>query len=515
MAFSFEILNEQLQSDNTDILELALGQLGRLPQKIALSNKKLLKIAFNLAKEQQKNDNEDVRFLADEAVKHIKELLSHSSKAQQEESTAEKTSAVVPATDTGQKKEEIKNKEKKPSPFRPEMLFSKDPFHRQAAIERALEQKPKDLFRHIVMMIAAETDHDVLALTINALKLIGEHKACPLLHVFLYYENDLVRINAVEAIEKLGHKEDILEMLPPLLKDHNERVKESALRAIARFNTKDIISHLKTMISSEEVSTRTACLFVLSHIKGKSILPLLSIAASDPHTENRLKVIEILGEQKESSAIPILRKLAEDIDIEVSEKAMEILAELENNKTTDDNNETGENTVENDVPDDKADAPLDLEALLKEDKDRKIQEKKQKEAEKAAEELARSQRDTEAIDDAIEKQMLLIGKSLYKMHEMGAVKDERFLVHIYTVQKLKEQLAERLEKQQKGFLKKLKKAFGGIEEQQKIVELESKVEDGYINLGECAYEMAVEQYLEFPEFEENFARIDSLLEKRG
>lgn len=516
MDFSFDNLNGQLKSDNTDILELALGQLSRLPATILLNSRTRQQEALELATRLQEHSNADVRLLAEQAIKHIEDILL--ARTRQEEQKQLENNKTMEISADNASAEEIDGTEetsvKKPELcFRPEMLFSKQPDQRKVAIDAGLAQKPPDLYRHIVTMIATESDDEVLALAIDALAQIGQETAVTLLHVFLYYENELIRAKATEAIEKIGRKEDILELLPPLLKDNNEQVKESALRAIARFSTKEIVTHLKTMISSEDYSIRTSCLFVLSHIKGKSIIPLLSIAANDPNIENRLKLLEILKEQNNTEVIPILRRLAEDTEFEVSEKALEILTEIENGTNTDESAED-KSCIENDEKIEENDGLLDIEAILKKNKERKIQEKKQREAEKAAEELARAQRDTEEVDNAIEEQMLIIGREVYKMHEMGIIKEECFLTQIYTIQKLQEQLREKQKDQTKGFLKTLRKAFGKIAEQQKIVELECKIEDSLINLGETVYEITTKQVLEIPEFEENIKEINQLLAKR-
>ncbi len=59
--------------------------------------------------------------------------------------------------------------------------------------------------------------------------------------MFLFYEDDRIRANAVEAIELLGRKEDILEMLPPLINDKSNRVRANVLKAIGKFRIEEIL----------------------------------------------------------------------------------------------------------------------------------------------------------------------------------------------------------------------------------------------------------------------------------
>jgi len=389
----------------------------------------------------------------------------------------------------------LKSRREMEEAFKPEELVSDDFEKRMGAITALLAKNRTEALRILIWHYQRERNPRVLASMSLGLSGLENHKVVRFLEVFLYAEEDRLRANTVEAIDKLGNREEIITLLPPLLSDVNNRVKANALKAVGRFKSKEILGHLEQMVSSPEVARRASALFVLDNMQGDGVLRLLSIAANDPFADNRLKVIDIVLKHQSKEVDIILKRLSQDEDIEVSEKALKALRDKESGPSQDfdlvDISKLGAKNLTPAANTTSTPALTDLPTL-------------------------RAQ--TQNLDQKIDSEMLALGQNIRKAVKSGLYKSggaEAILGLVHTADKLEVSLREFEEQRATGIKQKLVLSLGmGVQNELLGFELQGKFEDSQIDIGYEAVRLALKDGVIFTGLMDKIKRVEELYGQR-
>lgn len=466
MAFDFVRLTEDLESSDPDILSLALGTLTRTPIKDnKLGREAVLKLYGNLL-EHCNHPDSDLAFLARKAREHLY--------------------AQIPWLKSRREMEEA---------FKPEELVSTDFEKRTGAITALLSKNQTEALRILIWHYQRERNPRVLASMSLGLSGLENHKVVRFLEVFLYAEEDRLRANTVEAIDKLGSREEIITLLPPLLSDPNNRVRANALKAVGRFKPKEILGHLEQMTASPEVARRASALYVLDNMQGDGVIRLLSIAANDPFVDNRLKVIDILLKHQDKEGDIVLKRLAQDEDVEVSEKALKALRDKNSGQNQD------YELVDISKLSSKIQAPTDSTQPVISIAD-----------------LPTIRAQALSLDQKIDQEMLLLGQNVRKSVKAGLYKTggtEAILSFVHTAEKLESQLNEFEEQKATGVKQKLFLSFGiGVQNELLGYELKGKFEDAQIEIGYETVRLALKDGIIFTGLMDKIKRAEELFLQR-
>jgi HEAT repeat protein len=452
MAISLEKLYEDLKNPTLDIKLMALNTVVRIPFRGAQQNSEVIKKIYIIIKKYEHHDNSEVSFVAKKAAEHLVSSVPH---------LAQKFSNPNQTI------------------FDPNDLKSPITEVRLQCLNYMLANDCKEGYYPILFMLVSEKDEKVISTAIIVLAKYGNNKTVHLLQVFLYFENNRVRANAVEAIETLGNKSDLLELLPPLINDENNRVRGNVLKALSSLGSSQILLHVAKMLDSSRASIRSSAIYVLSQIQGEGVIALLNRAAQDSFEPVRLQVVNALSKQKDMAVLPILQRLSQDIDIEISEKAIEALNHL--NKQKD----------------------VHMMALSNIDN----------EEEEVVQTTTLSE---DEFDELLEKEMKKIGQTIISHHQSGFIKEDRLLSNIYQVNTIITQLEEKSIKfGDKNFVYSLKKALGGdFNEQIALQQLQYKLDDAFVDLGGLAYELFSSGSFNHPDIEPRFRKCQNLFEQQ-
>ncbi len=461
MTFDTERLLEDLRSEDPDILTLALGTLARLNLKNSHKGHEFVRGLHTRVLPLLRHENKDIAFLARKARNHIENQFPQIF----QESNPERDLPGV------------------------KELMHENEENRLPAILAWIEQKPESLMNVLMRQLIVERSPKVLAPIALALAELNEKDAVPLLEVFLHSPHDRLRANAAEAIGRLGSREQILTLLPPLLGDSINRVRANAIEAVGKHDPREIVEQLKSMIKSPSIPDRASALHALTHLKGEDILKLLSLASNDPWEGNRLKLVKILQNRKEAETIPVLRRLAQDVDIEVSEAAMNALKDLSEGE--------GQKLVE-------------LNRLQNPEEEPEIP------AQEGQPQGPSKESDLMDLDEQMDNECLFLGQSILQAIHSGTMKGELFHKQLFVLDKHRDQLEKhQIRMEDKSLLRSMGRIVGaGVDLELAIRELESKIEDTTIEIGYLAVELHQKEETIFPGMMERIKRILKLFGRR-
>lgn len=163
---------------------------------------------------------------------------------------------------------------------------------------------------------------EVVASCLSALSVIGGREDIPRIRTFLAHSDGRVRANAVEAIDIMGGRREILTWLTPMLADPNGRVKKNVLVALGRFGEAVFVEHLKRMIASTHTQVRISGVMALAHYPSPAAGQLAQVVVQDKAPEVRMHFAEALSTRKDPWALELLQGLARsDMDYRVRDAA--------------------------------------------------------------------------------------------------------------------------------------------------------------------------------------------------
>lgn len=169
-----------------------------------------------------------------------------------------------------------------------------------------------------------------LATAVSQMIAVGEPPDLELLRPLLKHADARVRSNAAEAVERVAEEKQTAELLAPLMADPNNRVRGTVAKILGRMGMPKISRYLEEMLSSPKVSMRESAVYALSHIRGADMVELLCRALRDPYEGIRLRAVRGLRIHGDSTALEKVRPLMQDVDINVCEEASKTLAVLRN-----------------------------------------------------------------------------------------------------------------------------------------------------------------------------------------
>ncbi|MBI3534166.1 MAG: HEAT repeat domain-containing protein [Deltaproteobacteria bacterium] len=135
---------------------------------------------------------------------------------------------------------------------------------------------------------------------------------------------------AVNIAFKIGA--DTTPAIPKLseaLKDEDEKVRESATKALVEIEGPVAIAVLIEALKDENYNVRGAAASILGSIQDPAAISALSGALKDSTWEVRYTAVKALGEIKDSAAVPVLTKALRDTNIDVRLAVAEALAKIE------------------------------------------------------------------------------------------------------------------------------------------------------------------------------------------
>ncbi len=163
---------------------------------------------------------------------------------------------------------------------------------------------------------------EVLASVLSAFSVVGGREDVNRIRPFLAHSDGRVRANAVEAIDIMGGRKEILTWLTPLLADPMPRVKQNVLTALGRFGEGVFLNHLQRMIHSPHSAVRVSGVYALAHYPGPAAQQLAVKVLEDRDREVRLNFAEAMAGRQEPWARGLLERMQKaDLDMDVRNAA--------------------------------------------------------------------------------------------------------------------------------------------------------------------------------------------------
>lgn len=153
----------------------------------------------------------------------------------------------------------------------------------------------------------------VLSKLTKVLGLLGGEEDLELLSPFLAHEDDRVRANTVEGIEKLAG-EAKFEVLTPLLDDPSPRVKTNVLLALQGLGAEAYAGLLGRMTRSTLVGQRRSALYAVSFLPGSEAVELLARLMRDEELDIQHQAIGRMGRRGGFQAAEALVALVEEAE---------------------------------------------------------------------------------------------------------------------------------------------------------------------------------------------------------
>lgn len=122
---------------------------------------------------------------------------------------------------------------------------------------------------------------------------------------FLKYRDDYARLNAAEALGKIGDTAAVPALIEAL-QDSNSIVSREAALALGIIGDVSAVPALNGILNHKAPSVRESAVKALGKIGGSRVVPALIEALKDPHFLIRIHAAVALGEIGESSAISAL-----------------------------------------------------------------------------------------------------------------------------------------------------------------------------------------------------------------
>ncbi len=310
-----------LDSGDTDLRILALATIPRLSATtVSETEGELLERLRGCLEKAAADTNTDVVFLARKAMNALRRL---------EETARGASGAARSKEDAG--KAPIRHEEERattaPGPGAGEESAACRAEKTGEDDSAAVDSEPsrERLEVAVITALPKAADARELASLLSRLMECGGRKTLRVARTLLAHPDARVRSNAVELIERFGGPADV-EVLLPLLKDSNNRVLGTVVKALGTLGYERTPILLRKMLASPHVSMRESGVFAAVALKDRfDLLDLLLAFVDDPYEGVRRRVVEALADYNDPRVTQALKARLSDDDEEVRRAAIRIL----------------------------------------------------------------------------------------------------------------------------------------------------------------------------------------------
>lgn len=191
------------------------------------------------------------------------------------------------------------------------------------------ETDPARMSREELLAAAFAPDVDPMRLASLVVRLVdkGRPEDLDRLAPLLKHANDRVRSNTLEVFVRHGNAAHV-ELVRPLASDPSNRVRGTALLALDRLGGDGVPEALIAMLQLPAISMRETAVWVLSQVDKPWASVLLVKALEDPYDGIRLRAVRALAKYPTKESVRALKTAANDMDINICEAAAESLRSL-------------------------------------------------------------------------------------------------------------------------------------------------------------------------------------------
>lgn len=172
-----------------------------------------------------------------------------------------------------------------------------------------------------------EQDPFVLAEAVRVCGLVGDESHIGSLQKYLGHPDSRVRSNAAEALEEIGGKAVVKQILP-LLDDEDNRVKATVAKLVAKYGEHNVLHALQDMLHSVELWMRESATYALGFVPYREAEELLLEALLDVNPEVQIKAISSLRALRSRRAKDYLETIVRQADGKLAEQAGAALAAI-------------------------------------------------------------------------------------------------------------------------------------------------------------------------------------------
>ncbi len=172
-----------------------------------------------------------------------------------------------------------------------------------------------------------EQDAFVLAEAVRVCGMVGDESHLPALENYLGHGDSRVRSNTVEAMEEIGGKLVMLQILP-LLDDEDNRVRATVAKLLAKYGEHNVLHALADMLHSVELWMRESATYALGFVPYREAEELLFEALLDVNQEVQMKAVYSLQLLHSRRAKELLETLVRQADPKLGELAATALLRI-------------------------------------------------------------------------------------------------------------------------------------------------------------------------------------------
>ncbi|MFW5782384.1 MAG: HEAT repeat domain-containing protein, partial [Candidatus Muiribacteriaceae bacterium] len=192
-----------------------------------------------------------------------------------------------------------------------DIMYGSSPSAKIHTLKRVISLTKKKYLNNIKDMLKEEKDPFVLATLIKSIGYLGSQENLRDIIEFIKHNDPRVRSNTIESLAMLGKNRGAEQLILPLVKDSNPRVRITAANYIMTYTDDNHVDSLiQDMSSSSNVSDRVSVLFLIENIPSPKYFSTVKKLSDD---KNRM-----VSEKAES----LLTKLTNIEEPEVNELAL-------------------------------------------------------------------------------------------------------------------------------------------------------------------------------------------------
>ncbi|MCK5687321.1 HEAT repeat domain-containing protein [bacterium] len=199
-----------------------------------------------------------------------------------------------------------------------ELVKNTDVYLRISCIETLRKNDDALTLKNFFKMLKNEKSVKIRA---SIIAIIGERKIADMIDVVkehLKFDDDRVRANAVETLQKIGTKDDIIDLFP-LIDDSNNRVRANVMTALWKLGKFYRIEKIEEMLQSESAMMRASAIYALGDIESVECIKLLEKHLNDSSIIVRKNIITSLKKLNSPESLTLLIKCLNEKNNEISE----------------------------------------------------------------------------------------------------------------------------------------------------------------------------------------------------
>lgn len=374
----------------------------------------------------------------------------------------------------------------------------------------------------VVKLSAARNPEEIVEILQRA-RAVHDPKLVPPLAPYARHADPEVRYAAIEALESSANSEQMVAIIAPLVRDHEDRVRAQTARSLLRIGPDKVRQVLKMMLTSQNVGFRETAAFALGHLKGAGFPQVLAEALADPVVAVRIRAIRGVAMHKFRECLPELTGQAQSPDPGVAPEAQRAIRILK-----------GQEIDEGDAPSELHEmAELDSENAKKNAHYRKVQDEMRGEAQRELERIeqalkrggASAQRveiegkSLREIEGMIIEELQELGRVAVECCRVGLIKEPDAMTHYYDFLKFHDLLEKRKKQAEadaldSGFLKIVRNSLSIGAGSDPVKALEDRVGKSLEMLGKLIYRMVEGKTFQHPDTLLRAGRVRALLKHR-